>query len=55
LNGIEDGAPSKGKRDKDAKKGEQRHTARPRAKETANVASEGWFDHHRLLPAAFSF
>jgi hypothetical protein len=36
-----DVAPAKGKRDKDAKKGTKRHTARPSAKKTANVAREG--------------
>jgi hypothetical protein len=36
-----DVAPAKGKRDKDAKKGTKRHTARPAAKKTANVAREG--------------
>lgn len=34
-------APTKGKRDKDAKKGTQRDTARPAAKKTANVGREG--------------
>ena len=34
-------APAKPKRDKDAKKGNQRHTARPSAKKTANVAGDG--------------
>jgi uncharacterized protein DUF3489 len=36
-----DAAPAKGKRDKDAKKGTKRHTARPSAKKTASVAREG--------------
>lgn len=36
-----DVAPAKGKRDKDAKKGTKRDTARPGAKKTANVAREG--------------
>jgi hypothetical protein len=36
-----DVAPAKGKRDKDAKKSAKRHTARPGAKKTANVAREG--------------
>jgi len=36
-----DVAPAKGKRDKDAKKGKRRDTARPSAKKTANVAREG--------------
>jgi len=36
-----DVAPTKGKRDKDAKKGTKRDTARPGAKKTANVAREG--------------
>jgi hypothetical protein len=36
-----DVAPAKGKRDKDAKKGTKRDTARPGAKKTANVACEG--------------
>ena len=34
-------APAKGKRDKDAKKGIKRDTARPSAKKPANVAREG--------------
>jgi hypothetical protein len=36
-----DVAPTKGKRDKDAKKGKQRDTPRPAAKKTANVGREG--------------
>jgi hypothetical protein len=36
-----DVAPPKAKRDKGAKKGNQRHTARPSAKKMANVAREG--------------
>src|SRR5580700_8007758 len=35
-----DVAPAKGKRDKDAKKGTKRDTARPGAKKTVNVARE---------------
>jgi hypothetical protein len=36
-----DVAPAKGKRDKNAKKGQQRDTGRPAAKKTGNVAREG--------------